>query len=186
MDVYEAIRARCSIAQVSPQPPDRAVIERLLDAATWAPFHHVREPWRFVVIAGGARATLGGIAADTLQVDGIPPDALAKVREKERGKFERAPVVVAMIALGADDDVDREENYAATCAATQNLLLAAHREGMSGFWRTGRLARERAILDALGVREGERVAGMIYLGYPLRPAAPRVREPGSSKTHWLQ
>lgn len=186
MDVYEAIRARCSIAHVSPEPPDRAVIERLLDAATWAPFHHIREPWRFVVISGAARAMLGEIAAKTLPVDGIPPEMHAKVREKERTKFERAPVVVATIALPADDDIDREENYAATCAATQNLLLAAHGEGMSGYWRTGRLARERAILDAIGVRDGERVAAMVYLGYPQRPAAPRVREPGSSKTHWLQ
>ena len=186
MDVYEAIRARCSIAQVSPEPPERAVIERLLDAATWAPFHHVREPWRFVVITGGARAALGAIAADTLPVEGIPPETRAKVREKERTKFERAPVVIVTIALPADDDLDREENYAATCAATQNLLLAAQSEGLSGFWRTGRLARERAVLDAIGVRDGERVVGMIYLGYPQRPAAPRVREPGSSKTHWLQ
>jgi nitroreductase len=186
MDVYEAIRGRSSVAQVSPEPPDRAVVERLLDAATWAPFHHVREPWRFVVISGAARAALGAIAADTLRVDGVPPETHAKVREKERTKFERAPVVVATIALPADNDVDREENYAATSAATQNLLLAAHREGLTGFWRTGRLAREPAILDALGVAEGERVVGMIYLGYPQRPAAPRVREPAAGKTRWLE
>jgi nitroreductase len=186
VDVYEAIRARSSIAQVSPEPPDRAALERLLDAATWAPYHHVREPWRFVVIAGAARARLGEIAAATLRVEGVPPETLAKVYEKERTKFERAPVVIATIALPAEDDVDREENYAATVAATQNLLLAATAEGMSGFWRTGRLAREPAILDAIGVREGERVVAFVYLGYPQLPAPPRAREPAASKTDWLQ
>ena len=186
MDVYEAIRARCSVAQVSPDPPDRAVVERLLDAATWAPYHHVREPWRFVVIADAARARLGEIAAATLRVDDVPPETQAKVREKERTKFERAPVIVATIALSADEEIDREENYAATVAATQNLLLAATAEGMSGFWRTGRLAREPAILQALGVKEGERVVAYVYLGYPQRPAPPRAREPAANKTDWLQ
>jgi len=186
VDVYEAIRARCSVAQVRPEPPDRAVVERLLDAATWAPFHHVREPWRFVVIGGAARARLGAIAAATLRVDDVPADTQAKVREKERTKFERAPLVIALIALPADDEVDREENYAATVAATQNLLLAATAEGMSGFWRTGRLSREPAVLDALGVKEGERVVAYVYLGYPQRPPTARVREPAASKTDWLQ
>jgi nitroreductase len=186
VDVYEAIRARCSVAQVSPEPPDRAVVERLLDAATWAPYHHVREPWRFVVIGGAARTRLGEIAAATLRVDDVAPETEAKVREKERTKFERAPLVIAMVALPADDEIDREENYAATVAATQNLLLAATAEGMSGFWRTGRLAREPAILDALGVKEGERVAAYVYLGYPQRPAPPRTREPAASKTEWMQ
>jgi len=186
VDVYEAIRARCSIAQVSPEAPDRAVVERLLDAATWAPFHHVREPWRFVVIGGAARARLGTIAAATLRVDDAPPDTQAKVREKERTKFERAPLVIATIALPADDEMDREENYAATVAATQNLLLAATAEGLSGFWKTGRLAREPAILDALGIKGGERVVAYVYLGYPLRPAPPRVREPAASKTEWME
>jgi len=186
VDVYEAIRARCSVAQVSPEPPERAVVERLLEAATWAPYHHVREPWRFVVIGGAARARLGKIAAATLRFDDVPPDTQAKVRDKERGKFERAPLVVATIALPAGDEIDREENYAATVAATQNLLLAATAEGLSAFWRTGRLAREQAILDALGVKEGERVVAYVYLGYPLRPALPRAREPAAGKTEWMQ
>jgi nitroreductase len=187
--LYDAIAARRSIARVRlDAPPDRAALERILTAATWAPYHHCAEPWRFVVVAGDARRRLGEVAARTLSVDpALPPEVGVKLQAKEREKFMRAPVVIVVVATAADDPVDVEENYAAGCAATQNLLLAAHAEGLSGYWRTGRLAREPEILRDLGLVEGERVVGLVYLGEPEKAGTrpPGVRVPASEKTTWL-
>ena len=33
----------------------RDIIETMLEAATWAPNHHLSEPWEFIVLAGKAR-----------------------------------------------------------------------------------------------------------------------------------
>jgi nitroreductase len=187
MDVFEAIGSRRSIARLAPEAPPRAVVERLLSAATWAPFHHCAEPWRFIVIEGSARASLGEIAAESLSVPAnLPQDALRKLVRKEQERFLRAPVIVTVVALGAGDPVDAEENYAACCAATQNLLLAAQAQGLSGYWRTGKIVRDPRICGALGVAEGERIVAMVYLGTPVEGAAvAATRTPWYEKTTWL-
>src|SRR5215213_9737109 len=59
MDVLEVIKTRRSVGKVTQECPPRAVIEQILDAASWAPNHHVTEPWRFVVISGDAREAFG-------------------------------------------------------------------------------------------------------------------------------
>ncbi|MDE2573534.1 MAG: nitroreductase [bacterium] len=184
-EILEAIRARRSIGKMRDEAPPRETIERIVEAATWAPFHKCDEPWHFVIIAGEARARLGEIAASTLDLSAAPPDAREKVRAKERGRFARAPVVVAVIAHAAQSPVDAEENYASAAAATQNMLLAAHAEGCAGYWRTGRLAREPAILEALEVGEGERIVGFVSLGFPALEPKAAARQPVGAKTRWL-
>ena len=49
MDVMEAIRGRRSVGKMRQDLPPREAIETILDAGTWAPCHHVTEPWRFSV-----------------------------------------------------------------------------------------------------------------------------------------
>jgi nitroreductase len=63
MDVLEAIRTRRTAGKIRPDVPPRAVIEELLEAATWAPNHRLNEPWRFFVVAGEARERFGELMA---------------------------------------------------------------------------------------------------------------------------
>ena len=53
--VLQALRARRSVGRVKPEQPPRALVERVIEAATWAPNHYHTRPWRFVVVAGEAR-----------------------------------------------------------------------------------------------------------------------------------
>src|SRR4051812_17352003 len=73
VDVLEAIRTRRSIGKVGPERPPRELIERLLEAATAAPNHHLTEPWRLIVLAGPARDELGEVTARSLARHN-PPD----------------------------------------------------------------------------------------------------------------
>src|SRR5579872_2288754 len=184
-EVHEAIRARRSIGKMRDEAPPRDAIERIIEAGTWAPFHKVTEPWRFVVVSGAARSRLGEIAARTVDLTGIPAQAHEAVRAKERGRFERAPYVVVVIVAPAENPIDFEENYASAAAATQNMLLAAHAEGLAAYWRTGRLAREPEILKELEIAEGERIAAFLYLGYPALVPKQATRAPVSEKTRWI-
>ncbi|TAM59116.1 nitroreductase [bacterium] len=183
--IHQAIRARRSAGKMRAEAPPRAAIERILEAATWAPFHKCQEPWRFVVICGEGRLRLGEIAAQTVDVSTFPQAIHERVRAKERTKFARAPFVIAVIAEGGQSAIDSDENYASAAAATQNMLLAAHAEGLSGYWRTGRLARQPEILAALGVAPGERLAAFVYLGYAATEPVAAARAPLSQKVRWL-
>src|SRR6266699_1158617 len=68
MTVFEAIKRRRSIGKMTQQRPTREQIERLLEAATHAPYHHKVEPWKFFVLAGKAREELGVVMAESLAV----------------------------------------------------------------------------------------------------------------------
>src|SRR5579883_3270721 len=93
MSVFEIIARRRSIGKMTAERPTRAQIERMLEAATHAPNHHHVQPWKFVVLAGSARAELGEVMAEALlarasDLSGEKGEALLA---KERNKLLRSP-----------------------------------------------------------------------------------------------
>ena len=75
MDVYNAIRSRRDyVEEFAEACPPREVIERLIEAATWAPSHRRTEPWRFHVLAGAGRAAMGEAVAVWLAESGEAGD----------------------------------------------------------------------------------------------------------------
>lgn len=65
MDILELIKRRRSIPKFSPQPVPRATIQRMLETATWAPNHHLTEPWGFIVLEGASRDRFAAIRRDS-------------------------------------------------------------------------------------------------------------------------
>lgn len=179
--VLEAIRSRRSNGRVLPEMPPRALIERVIEAGTYAPNHRLTEPWRFIVLTGGARTALGHVLAGLKAGGGEAEIA------KERAKPLRAPVLIAVAAEPATGPkVVESEEIAAVAAAAQNMLLAAHALGLAAIWRTGDPCYSDAVREHLGLRQGAHVLGFIYLGYP-DPSAPPARSsrrPAAELTVW--
>lgn len=186
MDVLEAIRTRRSIGKVGPERPPKELIEHVLEAATWAPTHHKTQPWRFFVLTGRAREALGDVMAECKAAHVSGPKAESKV-EKARKKPLRAPVVIAVAVQPAldDDDVVEIEEIAATAAAVENMLLAAHAMGLGAMWRTGDACYDVKMQEFFGLREPARLLGFVYLGYPAMSPPRATRIPAEELTVWL-
>lgn len=188
MNVEEAIRSRRSIGKVKQDPVPRDLVERIIEAAVWAPNHHRTEPWKFVVMTGEGRNKLGSAYAEIAaeKLTGLTEEEREQRLAKEVEKALRAPVVIAAVCSPSDDPkVIRAEETAAVHAAVQNLLLAAHANGLGAVWRTGEPAYHPAMKRWLGLEPGDEVVGLIYAGYPdMEPPAVR-RTPGTAKTVWL-
>ena len=188
MDVLEAIRSRRSIGIVSDQLPPRSVIERILEAATHAPNHHKVEPWRFTVLTGDARGRLGDVDAElaaSMLGSHVGEEQRRAVMDAQRSKSFRAPVVI--VATVARSETNKEidvENVAAVAAAIQNLLLAAHAEGLGAKWRTGSVAYEPAAKKLFGLNDDEHILGFIYVGYPAEDPADSPRRPLGERVRW--
>jgi nitroreductase len=184
VELFEAIYQRQSIGKVKADPVPRELIEQLLSAAVQAPNHHKVRPWRFVVLQGAARERLGDVMAQALQVR--KTEATADDLQKERLKPLRAPVVVA---VGVDkptfSKVSDIENVAATSAAIENLLLAAHALGLGAMWRTGPAATAPSVKAFLGFEPDQHMIGLVYVGYPeIQPASPE-RPTFEDRVVWL-
>lgn len=184
--ILEAIRNRRSIGKMTSDAPDRAQICQILEAGTWAPNHHLTEPWRFFVLEGDARAELGramGDVAAKRETDPVRQEAMAT---KAAAKPMRAPCVIAIaVEPAADETVPEIEEIAAGCAGAQNMLLAAHALGLAAIWRSGWITFEPEIRDHFSLSSRARMLGFIYLGYPAMAAPERQRRSIDDVTTWL-
>lgn len=188
LSVWEAIRGRRSVGRVKSERVSRELIERLLDAANWAPSHHGTEPWRFVVLSGEGRSVLGEAYADIAaeNAGGVDAEQLASLRAKQAAKAFRAPVVIAAyVSPSAQPGVIRVEEFAAAHAAVQNLLLAAHALGLGAIWRSGEPMYHARMKQAFGLAEHEEMVGLIYVGYPDMAMPEGRRKPVADKTRWI-
>lgn len=186
MELLEAIRTRRSVKRVTDRRPSRQDIVAILEAARWAPNHHLTQPWRFHVIAGQERTKMGEFVAAAIEREDWPDAAAAAGLAREvRGALLRAPVVIAVtVRRNADPTVDLED-YAAACCATQNLLLAAWSKGIASKWRTAELAVHPAAKRYLGIGPEDRIVAYAYLGYPAEKAVPEPQPRSPDCVTWL-
>lgn len=180
MDLLEAIHTRRSIGKHLQDLPPRGLIEQLLSAAVQAPNHHETEPWRFVIVAGKARAEMGAVMEAALRrrmagEDGSKVDGLAIA---ERAKPMRSPVLIVVgvkhdlkekpalsLSNGGGERVVPVEDLEAAAAAVQNMLLAAHALGLAAQWRTGDGAFDPDVKAWFGLAPSDEIAGIVYVGY---------------------
>lgn len=154
--------------------PDAAVLRSILSIASRTPDHRRVVPFRFVVFEGEGRTRAGEIIADAFRAN--EPDATPERVEAERRRFERAPVVIAVIScVDATHRTPAWEQTLTAGAVCQNLLLAACAHGFAAQWITEWYAYEPRVLGAFGVNAGEKVAGFLYIGSATEPPRERQR-----------
>ncbi len=189
-DRFFAVVARQrACREFTDEPLDDHIVERLLEAACWAPSPENRQPWRFVVVRDPAsRAAFGQLMREVWEMGGRDitrtrvPDTL--FREVDRGlsggTLAAAPV---LIVVGADTTfVDRSQIATAVAPAVQNMLLAATAIGLGSCLTTIATVRADDVRDLVGFPPEVHPVAVVPVGHPLRPLGPPKREPASSKT----
>ncbi len=156
MDVLDAIRSRRSVRSFRPDPVPAEALERVLDAARWAPSGLNNQPWRFVTVQDPALR-----------------EALAALTKY--GRILRAAPVAVAVLLETATSYHREKDLQAIGAAIQNLLLAAHATGLGACWLGEILNRRAEAEAALGVAVPLELAAVVALGVP---AGDPVGQPG--------
>jgi nitroreductase len=179
-------RRRSSPATILGEPgPTREEVNALLKLAARVPDHGRLTPWRFVVFEGDARKAAGDILESRRrQVEpGLPVERYLE----ERGRFARAPVVVAVISRTRDNHpkVPEWEQVLSAGAVCQNLLIAANAMGFGAQWITEWCAYDAGVRTEFGLGSGERIAGFVYVGTPTDEPRERKRpEMSELVTRW--
>lgn len=185
--VMACIRDRRSVGRVTDEMPPRELIEEILEAASWAPCHHVTEPWRFTVVTGDARVAFGEVMARS-KLDRMVEQGRSIEGESEKlvAKALRAPVIVAVaVEPAAGPKVVEVEEIEAGAAAVQNLLLAAHAAGLAAIWRTGDPAYDPRVRAFLGLSDRATIVGFVYVGYAAIEPSRAKKTSASAVTTWM-
>ncbi len=165
LDVFEAIKGRRSIRAYTSERVSDEDIERLIDAARWAPSAGNIQPWKFVIVR------------DTKIKRGLSAAAL------DQTFIEEAPIVIVVCADEARSGWgygDRGVNLYClqdTAAAIQNMLLAACALGLGACWIGA--FHEEEVEKVLKTPRGVRPVAIVPVGHPAeKPEAPPKRSIG--------
>lgn len=170
MDVLEAIRGRRSIRAFQKRDIPSEIVDKIIDAARWAPSAGNIQPWEFIILR--------------------KPETKRMLAEAALGQtfIEEAPVVIVVCA----NENRSSQGYGVrgktlyclqdTAAAIQNIHLAAYALGLGTCW-VGAFREEEA-RKILKIPGGIRPVAIIPVGYPAGKPMPRSRRPISQIVHY--
>lgn len=173
MTAIDFLASRRSVpARLLGEPgPEPGQLLRLLQMATRVPDHGRLSPFRLLLIRDEARARLG---EELVRIRRRREAELTEhALEKDRNRFSRAPLVIAVIARidEAHPKIPAQEQLLSAGCVAYNLLLGAQALGLGAQWLTGWPAYDAEVAAVLGLGEGERVIAFVHVGKP-RDAAP--------------
>jgi nitroreductase len=180
-----ALRRSTPVAMLTEPGPSAADLDALLRLAMRVPDHRKLEPWRVLIIEGGAREKLGDYFAAARHLR--QPDATPAQLDDERKLPLRAPVVLAVISSPVHDPKKTPvwEQQLSSAALCQTLMIAANAMGWAACWITEDPAYDSHVHAALGMKPGEQISGFIYLGTAKEKPVERQRPDVAAKaTRW--
>ena len=190
MNLMEAMSTLRAVRRLKPDPIPDEVLDRVLQAAAWAPTGGNAQPWRIVLVKDAAKKQrLGALYAEQwaifakgyqANVDGLPEaDKAQEQRNLNAGNyladhFHEAPAIAVfcfnpkMMAI-TDIKLDRVSvvGGGSVYTAVQNLLLAARAEGLGCVLTTLLCICEAEVRELLDIPEPWGTAAAIPLGYPV-------------------
>ncbi len=162
-DFAEVLQGRRTIELFLQTRVPEALVREAIESATWAPNHHVTEPWRFYVLGPKSIAACVDLVRDIVTEKKGDP----KAGEHKANSWAQKPGWMLVTCRKSDDETLQREDYAACCAATQNFMLYLWKAGVGSKWTTGDITRDARFFEIAGVDPSkESVVGLVWYGYP--------------------
>lgn len=198
-ELLDLVKRRRSIRRYEPREVPVELVRELLQAASFAPSPHNRQPWRFAVLTERtAKDRLAAAMGDRLRHDrmrdGDPPEAIEADVARSRARIGSAPVVLVAALTMADMDpyadelrgrAERLMAVQATAAAIQNILLLAEARGLGACWMCAPLFCPGAVRAALDLRPDWEPQALVTLGFPAAAGRERPRKALSDTVRWF-
>jgi coenzyme F420-0:L-glutamate ligase/coenzyme F420-1:gamma-L-glutamate ligase len=197
-DFKKLLAGRRSIRRFTEEAVPVELVEHVLNAACQAPSAHNRQPWRFAVLSSdSAKQDLAEQLGAALRVarlgDGDDVNDVEADVSQSYQRITSAPVVVVVCLTMEAMDVYPDEARSkaeyvmavqSVAMAGQNLLLAAHAEGLATCWMCAPLFSPEAVHRALELPQTWEPQGLILLGYAAEQGRKKERIPLEAVSLW--
>ena len=189
-DIYEMMSTLRAVRRLRPDPIPDDVMDRVLQAAAWAPTGGNMQPWRVIVVTSSEREqALADIYKPAWyryakgydkRIEQLPADEAEKARRNRiagdylADHLHEAPTILMFVAdpqmmAITDAKLDRVSMVGggSVYTAVQNAMLAARTEGLGCVLTTLHCLAEEEVKEALRIPEGWATLAMVPLGYPI-------------------
>ena len=162
MDALENILNRVSARKLAEPFPSTDEMKKVYKAALRAPDHAWLRTSSFIEVKGEGLDKLSNIFLDFGKtIPNLSDDILKKYTDAPY----RAPMIIILVNTHKEHPkVPSIEQKLSTAAAAQNIMLALNAMNYSCIWRTGKMAFNEVVQDALGLSNEQEVLGYLYIG----------------------
>lgn len=185
-----ANRRSTGVGKLRPDPVDRRILERAMEAANWAPSNSDTEPWRFTIFTGEGREVLADAFEKAYRADAGGDIDETKL-QNARDRAYHSPVWIA-IGLEPGNLPDGtpanpiEEEYVAVGCAVQNMHLMLCAQGLIGMWHSNGSSIHPEVAKALGLEEPKKLLGLFFCGWPKIDWPEGERGPILGRVKWVE
>lgn len=189
-DLYETMSTLRAVRRLRTDPIPDDVLERVLQAACWAPTGGNMQPWKVLVVTDPAlKLGLQDIYRPQWQrymvgfkkrLEGLPEDFIesqlrvAKAGDYLADQLHEAPAILVFCANPAamaitDAKLDRISMVGggSVYPAVQNAMLACVAEGLGCTLTTLHCLREAEVKELLEIPDSWATVGLVPIGYPV-------------------
>ncbi|MDP2744438.1 MAG: nitroreductase family protein [Dehalococcoidia bacterium] len=194
----ELLKKRRSIKRLKPDPIPDDYIDKIIEAARWAPSGANSQPWEFLVVKKKElkeqiMAVVGSYREANMKLEETRPQ---EMRHAQRPGANVAEAPVFILLLG---DERTEDAYPLAAKANHGwwtlisslsgallcMHLAAASLGLGSRWvsAVNRPYLQPIIKKLLGIPQDMEVHDMMVLGYPAGQPSPRIVRPREEMVH---
>ncbi len=187
VDFREVVLKRRSIRRFKQDEVSENALNRILEAARWAPSGANLQPWKFIVVTKPetkariadtcteySKEVWKSFASDTARFLG------SRGGTWDKSYMKNVPILLA-VSYKVTDEPASEVALASTWTAIQNVLLAATNENLAAcIYTPANPEEEKNLKHILAVPNAYRLAAIIQLGYaraiPKAPPRKKLEE----------
>ena len=154
--------------------PNENDLRKIIEAGMRVPDHGRLTPWRFFVIQGKARETIGEVIAESFRKKN--PEAIQEQLNIEHERLTRAPTVIAVVSkVKQGHKIPEWEQILSSGAACQTMLIAAQSMGFAAQWLTEWYSYDDDVKRMIGADPEDKIAGFLHLGNGTSELSDRAR-----------
>ncbi len=182
--IFDLIQNRRSVfpPQYIDKPISKETLEKVLEAANWAPNHKKTEPWRFKVLLGNSKEALGTFLATKYQEVEERPKKI-KIKKLLDNPSRAGAVIAICMQRDSKQSLPEWEELAATAMAVQNMWLTCTELNIGCYWSSPGLIKY--MHEFFELAEGEKCLGFFYMGYFEGDLPEGNRTPIADKVEWM-
>jgi len=150
MDLLEVIKNRRSVRKFSSQPLAQGVLEKIIEAASYAPSHCNTQGWKFIF---------------------VDDEYLKKQIHEQGGSYvvKNAPYgILVLYNTLLSDNLEYKDWIQSSAAAIQNMLLTINSLGLGGCW-VCHLPRQTALRNIFNIPRSYAPIAYVAFGYTGQP-----------------
>ncbi len=141
-------------------------IKEIIQMADYAPTHGRTEPWRIHVFQDESLKDFCSTHAKMYWENTDESIRTQTKMELFKDMYLHAShLAIIYMKRTPNTKIPMLEEYAACCAAAQNMLLTAESLNVSAIWNSGGMTYSQQMKDFLNLKEEDQVVGLLYFGY---------------------